>query len=176
MAALLALKSLFQYGLYPLYFYITGFIILLSQIQLYIKPYTVKKLYFLSFIFIILSCDMESTKNQLLDSKIDGQYFSFNGFAEKYTDYINDQKTGYEYQVYNHDRHSFRIEAYDITFTKVIFPFLSSAPNILSSLMAASPKPIRLYRDSSVSLVKIMEISGATLTLKQKMFLMPLIQ
>ena len=83
-----------------------------------------KKLLFLSFIFFFShSCDKESTKNQLLDSKIDGQYFSFNGFAEKYTDYINNQKTGFEYQVYNHDRHSFLIEAYDNTFSKVVFPF-----------------------------------------------------
>ena len=83
-----------------------------------------KKLLFLSFMFFFFnSCDKESTKNQLLDSKIDGQYFSFNGVAEKHTDYINGQKTGYEYQVYNHDRHSFLIEAYDNTFKKVIFPF-----------------------------------------------------
>ena len=71
----------------------------------------------------VFSCNNESTKNQLLEAKIDGQYFSFNGSAEKYSDYANNQKTGYEYQVYNHDRHSFLIEAYDNTFTKVIFTF-----------------------------------------------------
>jgi hypothetical protein len=74
------------------------------------------------FVFI-LSCTKDPEKNQLLDLKIDGQYFSFNGTAEKYTDYANDQKTAYDYQIYNHDRHTFLIEAYDNTFTKVIFPF-----------------------------------------------------
>jgi hypothetical protein len=74
-------------------------------------------------IFLIISCDNESSKNQLLEAKIDGIYFSFNGTAEKYTDYTNSQKSGYEYQVYNHGRHSFLIEAYDNTFTKVIFNF-----------------------------------------------------
>jgi hypothetical protein len=74
-------------------------------------------------ILFIFSCNNEPSKNQLLEAKIDGQYFSFNGNAEKYTDYANSQKTGYEYQVYNHDRHSFFIEAYDNTFTKVIFTF-----------------------------------------------------
>jgi hypothetical protein len=69
------------------------------------------------------SCGKDPVKNQLLDLKINGQYFSFNGTAEKYTDYVNSQKTAYEYQVYNHDRHSFLIEAYDNTYTKVIFPF-----------------------------------------------------
>ena len=83
-----------------------------------------KKLVILSFILIFfLSCSKEPVKNQLLDVKIDGQYFSFNGTAEKYTDYVNDQKSAYDYQIYNHDRHSFLIQAYDNTFTKVIFPF-----------------------------------------------------
>jgi hypothetical protein len=83
-----------------------------------------KKLLFLSLIItFILSCNEEPEKNKLLDAKIDGQYYSFNGTAIKYTDYLNNQKEAYEYQVYNHDRHSFLLEAYDTTFTKVIFTF-----------------------------------------------------
>lgn len=83
-----------------------------------------KRLCLLLFtLFFILSCNEEAEKNKLLEAKIDGQIYSFNGTAEKYTDYVNSQKTGYEYQVYNHDRHSFLIEAYDQTFTKVIFTF-----------------------------------------------------
>jgi len=74
-------------------------------------------------LLILFSCSNDPEKNKLLEAKIDGQIYSFNGFAEKYTDYVNDQKSGYEYQVYNHDRHSFLIEAYDETFTKVLFPF-----------------------------------------------------
>jgi hypothetical protein len=80
-------------------------------------------IYLASLLIFIYSCDNEPTKNQLLEAKIDGQYFSFNGSAEKYTDYVNSQKTAYEYQVYNHDKQSFLIEAYDNTFTKVIFTF-----------------------------------------------------
>jgi hypothetical protein len=79
-------------------------------------------IYLIVPLFFLLSCTKDPVKNQLLDLKIDGQYFSFNGTAEKYTDYVNDQKTAYDYQVYNHDRHSFFIEAYDATFAKVIFP------------------------------------------------------
>ena len=83
-----------------------------------------KKLPFLLFIvFFIFSCNKESSKNQLLDAKIDGQYYSFNGSAVKYTDYINNRMEAYEYQVYNHDRHSFLLEAYDTTFAKVVFAF-----------------------------------------------------
>jgi hypothetical protein len=83
-----------------------------------------KKLIFLLLVlFFILSCNNEPVKNQLLEAKIDGQIYSFNGTAEKYTEYVNDQKTAYNYQIYNHDRHSFLIEAYDNTFTKVVFPF-----------------------------------------------------
>jgi hypothetical protein len=73
--------------------------------------------------FLILSCTKDPAKNRLLDLKIDGQYYSFNGTAEKYTDYVNDQKTAFDYQIYNHDKHSFLIQAYDESFTKVIFPF-----------------------------------------------------
>jgi hypothetical protein len=80
-------------------------------------------LYLVVPLFFILSCTKDPEKNQLLDLKIDGQYYSFNGTAEKYTAYLNDQKSAYEYQIYNHDRHSFLITAYDNTFTKVIFPF-----------------------------------------------------
>jgi hypothetical protein len=92
--------------------------------QLYIKLNLMKKLSLLLLATLfIFSCDDKPAKNQLLDAKIDGQYFSFNGSADKYTDYVNSLKTGYEYQVYNHDRHSFLIEAYDDLFTKVIFNF-----------------------------------------------------
>jgi hypothetical protein len=80
-------------------------------------------IYLVSLLFFIYSCDKEPSKNKLLEAKIDGQIYSFNGTAEKYTDYVNSQKTAYEYQVYNHDRHSFLIEAYDDSFTKVIFSF-----------------------------------------------------
>ena len=79
--------------------------------------------YLMGLLFFSYSCDNAPVKNQLLEAKIDGKYFSFNGSADKYTDYKNNLKTGYEYQVYNHDKHSFLIEAYDKTFTKVIFNF-----------------------------------------------------
>ena len=83
-----------------------------------------KKLLFLIFtIFIVVSCEKEPAKNQLLEAKIDGQIYSFNGSAIKYTDYINNQKEAFEYQVLNHDRHSFLLEAYDTTFSEVIFAF-----------------------------------------------------
>ena len=82
-----------------------------------------KFIYLVCLISLIYSCSSDPEKNKLLEAKIDSQIYSFNGFAEKYTDYINGQKTGYEYQVYNHDRHSFLIEAYDETFTKMLFTF-----------------------------------------------------
>jgi hypothetical protein len=82
------------------------------------------KLFFLSIIvFLVLSCSDEPEKNHLLDAKIDGQYYSFKGTAVKFTDYINNKKEAYEFQVYNHDRHSFLLEAYDTTFVKLNFSF-----------------------------------------------------
>ena len=83
-----------------------------------------KKLLFVLFIlFFILSCSDEPEKNHLLEAKIDGQIYSFNGSAVKYTDYTNNQMEAYEYQVLNHDRHSFLLEAYDTTFSELVFAF-----------------------------------------------------
>lgn len=116
-------------------------------------------IYLISLFLCIYSCDRESTKNQLLDSKIDGQYFSFNGFAEKYTDYINDQKTGYEYHVYNHDRHSFLIEAYDNTFTKVIFPFPEFSAQYIVELDGGQSKTYQAVSGQ----FRILEVSSENL-------------
>ena len=80
-------------------------------------------IYLIVPLLFLFSCTKDPEKNKLLEAEIDGQIYSFNGTAEKFTDYVNGQKTGYEYQVYNHDRHSFLIEAYDATFTKVLFTF-----------------------------------------------------
>jgi hypothetical protein len=79
----------------------------------------------ISIVFAIfaISCDNKPSKNQLLEAKIDGQFYSFNGSAVKYTDYVNNVKAAYDYQVFNHDIHSFLLEAYDATFTKTTFPF-----------------------------------------------------
>jgi hypothetical protein len=90
--------------------------------------------------FFLFSCDNEPSKNQLLEAKIDGQYFSFTGSADKYTDYVNSLKTGYEYQVYNHDKHSFIIEAYDSTFTKVIFNFPEFTAHYIIELTGGQSK------------------------------------
>jgi len=99
-----------------------------------------KLILFLLTSFFIFSCDKEPSKNQLLEAKIDGQYFSFTGSADKYTDYVNSQKTGYEYQVYNHDRHSFLIEAYDDAFTKVIFNFPEFSAQYIVELTGGQSK------------------------------------
>jgi hypothetical protein len=90
--------------------------------------------------FFLFSCDNEPSKNQLLEAKIDGQYFSFTGSADKYTDYVNSLKTGCEYQVYNHDKHSFIIEAYDSTFTKVIFNFPEFTAHYIIELTGGQSK------------------------------------
>ena len=80
-------------------------------------------IYLFFSLFFVVACEEEPSKNHLLEAKIDGQFYSFNGSAIKYTDFINNQKEAYEYQVLNHARHSFLLEAYDTTFSEVIFAF-----------------------------------------------------
>lgn len=82
-----------------------------------------KLLVVLFIVFFIFSCSDEPEKNHLLEAKIDGQVYSFNGSAIKYTDYINSQMEAFEYQLFNHDRHSFLLEAYDTTFSKLVFAY-----------------------------------------------------
>ena len=97
-------------------------------------------IFLLSLLLLIFSCNNEPSKNQLLEAKIDGQYFSFTGSADKYTDYVNSLKTGYEYQVYNHDKHSFIIEAYDSIFTKIIFNFPEFTAHYIVELTGGQSK------------------------------------
>jgi hypothetical protein len=100
-----------------------------------------KRLIYLACLFLsIYSCSKDPEKNQLLDLKVDGQYYSFNGTAEKYTDYINDQKTAFDYQIYNHDKHSFLITAYDDSFTKITFPFPEFNAQYIVQLEAGQSK------------------------------------
>jgi hypothetical protein len=82
-----------------------------------------KFIYLVIPLVLTISCDNEPSKNQLLEATIDSQVHTFIGTAVKYTDYINNVKTAYDYQVFNHDKHTFLIEAYDETFIKTTFPF-----------------------------------------------------
>jgi hypothetical protein len=99
-----------------------------------------KFIYLFIPVIFTLSCNRESFKNQLLEAKIDGQIYSFIGSAVKYTDYVNSIKTAYDYQVFNHDRHSFLLEAYDETFTKTTFPFPAFSAQYIIQLEGGQSK------------------------------------
>jgi len=99
-----------------------------------------KFIYLVITLIFILSCDNKPSKNQLLEAKIDGQIYSFTGSAIKYTDYVNSIKTAYDYQVFNHDRHSFLVEAYDETFTKTTFSFPAFSAQYIVQLEGGQSK------------------------------------
>ncbi len=72
----------------------------------------------------MISCEKEPAfKNSLLEAEINGQICSFTGTAKRYTDYVSGVKSGYEYNIFNIDKQSLFIEAYDSTFVKVCFSF-----------------------------------------------------
>ncbi len=74
------------------------------------------------------------------NQRLTDRYYSFNGSAVRYTDYVNSIKTAYDYQVFNHDRHSFLIDAYDETFTKVVFSFPAFSAQYIIQLEGGQSK------------------------------------
>jgi len=68
----------------------------MTDLQFYIKSNPMKSLLFLLILFfLILSCSKDTEKNKLLEAEIVGQIYSFNGIADKYTDYVSGLKSGY---------------------------------------------------------------------------------
>jgi len=82
-----------------------------------------KSLLIICLSFFIISCTEEVPKARLLEFKINGQLYSNEGYAYRYSDYNGDVKLGYDWQIYNLGQNALLIQAYDNTFTKTIFSF-----------------------------------------------------
>ena len=73
--------------------------------------------------FFLFSCTEEVPKARLLEFKINGQLYSYEGYAIRYCDYNGDAKLGYDWHIYNLGQNALDIQAYDNTFTKTTFSY-----------------------------------------------------
>ena len=90
---------------------------------------------------MIIACEKEPvTLNSLLEAEINGQIHTFKGTAKKITEYVNGIKTGYDYNIYNVDKQSIFIEAYDDTFTKMTFSFPDTKARYILELPQGASK------------------------------------
>jgi len=109
---------------------------------------------FTCFVCLMISCENgPEFKNSLLEAEINGQIYSFTGTAKRYTDYINGVKSGYEYNIFNVDKQSFFIEAYDSTFVKICFTFPDTKLRYIIDLPGGSSKT----HDSTEGQFRILE-------------------
>jgi hypothetical protein len=76
-------------------------------------------------VLLLVSCTKERAKSRLIEYEIGEQTYSFEGFAIRYTDYVNDESKGYDWHIYNEEQDRLYIQAYDSTFTRTTFAFPS---------------------------------------------------
>ena len=107
-----------------------------------IKRFAMKQLICLTFaLVLIISCEKEpATKNSILEADFDGQIHTFKGTAKKITEYVGGIKTGYDYNIYNVDKQSLFIEAYDDTFKKITFSFPETTARYIMELPQGASK------------------------------------
>jgi len=77
-------------------------------------------------IFLILSfvsCEKDPERVGLLEFDIDGSQCSFEGYAYRYNDFVNDKSIGYDWHIYNLGQNALYIQVYDSTFTRLVFPY-----------------------------------------------------
>jgi hypothetical protein len=73
---------------------------------------------------LIISCTKETPRAELLEYNIDGQLYTYKGYAYRYTDYnTNNISQGYDWHIYNLGQGSLYIQAYDSTYTKTIYAY-----------------------------------------------------
>ncbi|MCJ7446401.1 MAG: hypothetical protein MUO72_01780 [Bacteroidales bacterium] len=74
-------------------------------------------------LFMFISCEKEPEKVGMLEFDIESNQFSFEGYAYRYNDFVNDKGIGYDWHVFNLGQNALYIQVYDSTFTKLVFPY-----------------------------------------------------
>jgi hypothetical protein len=92
------------------------------------------------FLFMFISCEKEPESVGLLEFDIGINQFSFEGFAYRYNDFVNDESIGYDWHIYNLDQNALYIQVYDSTFTKLVFPYPAFQAKYTSELPRGKSK------------------------------------
>jgi len=78
----------------------------------------------ITLIFVLLvSCEKDEDKTQILMANVDGKEMHFIGNAYCYNDIRNDEAFGYNYHFFNLETPNIYIEAYDSSFVRTRFDF-----------------------------------------------------
>jgi hypothetical protein len=106
-----------------------------------------KKVIFLicTALYLLPSCVKEREKARLLEYEIKGQLYTYEGFAFRYNDYVNNVSQGYDWHIYNLGQSALYIQAYDKTFTKTLFNYPDYQAEFTVELPEGNSK---IYRSS----------------------------
>jgi hypothetical protein len=111
-----------------------------------------KKVIFLICALALLpSCVKEREKATLLEYEIGGKLYSYQGFAYRYTDYLNNVRQGYDWHIYNEGQSALYIQAYDASTTKTLFNYPGFEAELNIELQGGTSKTYR----SSAGLFRI---------------------
>lgn len=95
---------------------------------------------------LLPSCVKEREKARLLEYEIKGQLYTYEGFAFRYNDYVNNVSKGYDWHVYNLGQSAMNIQAYDESFTKTLFNYPDFRAEFTVELAGGNSK---LYKSSA---------------------------
>jgi hypothetical protein len=83
----------------------------------------IKKIIIYLVFILLISCSEEEEKVELLNVKINGRDYSFNGIAQKYTIKNDEHLSGVEYHLYNLEQPGLYLQVFDSTCVKKNFKF-----------------------------------------------------
>jgi hypothetical protein len=105
-----------------------------------------KAILFICALCLLNSCVKEREKARLLEYEIKTQLYTFEGFAFRYNDYVNNVSQGYDWHIYNLGQSALNIQAYDDSFTKTLFNYPDFQTEFTVELVGGNSK---LYKSSS---------------------------
>jgi len=82
-----------------------------------------KSIFSICSLILLVSCYEEFPKARLIEFKIDGQIYSFEGYSYRNNDYKNSTLVGYDWHIYNFGSKTMNIQAYDSSLLKVTYKY-----------------------------------------------------
>jgi hypothetical protein len=105
-----------------------------------------KAIFIICALSLLPSCEKEHEKGRLLEYDIKTQLYTYEGFAYRYNDYVNNLSEGYDWHIYNLGQSALNIQAYDESFTKTLFNYPDFKAEFTVELAGGNSK---LYKSSA---------------------------